>query len=88
MKSFQAAVLAALLAVIPAAYAAPVDINRADAAALDTAMTGVGSARAQAIVDYREQHGPFKSVEELLNVKGIGAATIERNRSNLTVGED
>lgn len=87
MKSFQAAALAAFLALISSVQAAPIDINRADAAALDSAMVGVGAARAQAIVDYREQHGPFKSIEELSNVKGIGAATVERNRSNLTVGE-
>lgn len=88
MKSFQVAVLTALLTLIPAVYAAPVDVNRADAAALDAAMIGVGAARAQAIVDYREQHGPFKSIDELLNVKGIGAATLERNRSNLRVSEE
>lgn len=88
MKAFHAAVLAAFLAVLPAAYAAPVDINRADAAALDQAMVGVGAARAQAIIDYREQHGPFKSVDDLMNVKGIGAATVERNRSNLRVNQE
>ena len=88
MKAFHAAVLAAFLAVLPAAHAAPVDINRADAAALDQAMVGVGAARAQAIIDYREQHGPFKSVDDLMNVKGVGAATIERNRSNLRVNQE
>lgn len=87
MKSLYAAALAAFFFLVAAAHAAPVDINRADAAALDQAMVGVGAARAQAIVDYREQHGPFKSVDELVNVKGIGPATIERNRSNLSVGE-
>jgi competence protein ComEA len=88
MKPLYATALAAFLLLTAAAHAAPVDINRADAAELDRAMVGVGAARAQAIVDHREQHGPFKSVDELTNVKGIGAATVERNRSNLRVGDE
>ena len=68
------------------AVAGPVDINTADASTLAAAITGVGEKKAATIVRYRDTHGPFASVEELVLVKGIGAATIDRNRQNLTVG--
>lgn len=67
------------------AGAAPVDINTAGAAALASAIDGVGEKRAATIVRYRESHGPFASIDELARVQGIGAATVERNRQNLTV---
>ncbi len=63
----------------------PVDINTAGAEALARAISGVGLKKARAIVAYREQHGPFTSVEELAKVRGIGARTVERSRANLTV---
>lgn len=63
----------------------PVDINTADAMVLAEAIKGVGAKKAQAIVAYREQHGPFSSVDELTQVRGIGQKTIEDSRENLTV---
>ncbi len=66
--------------------AAPVNINTADAEVLAAELDGVGMAKAQAIVGYREQHGSFRSVDDLAEVKGIGPATVDRNRGNLTVG--
>jgi competence protein ComEA len=65
------------------AWAGPVDINKADAKTIAKELDGVGISRAQAIVDYREKNGVFKSVEELRKVKGIGAKTLEQNRSNI-----
>lgn len=65
--------------------AGPVDINTADAAALASAINGVGEKKAATIVEYRNTHGPFASVDDLASIKGIGAATIDRNRANLTV---
>lgn len=66
--------------------AAPVDINTADAAALAKELRGVGSDRAQAIVQYRKEHGAFRTVDELVKVKGIGKKIVEANRVNLLVG--
>ncbi|MCC6713698.1 MAG: helix-hairpin-helix domain-containing protein, partial [Gammaproteobacteria bacterium] len=68
MATFKNLSLAALLAVSPLAFGEPVDINTADAATLAKELNGVGEAKAQAIVAYREQHGPFQSVEELAMV--------------------
>ena len=65
--------------------AGPVDINTADAGTLAETIKGVGKAKAEAIVAYREKHGPFKSVDDLSLVQGIGLKTIEQNRDNLTV---
>ena len=63
-----------------------VNINTADAATLSRALNGIGPAKAEAIIAHREQHGPFKSVEELANVRGIGLATVERNIDRMSVG--
>lgn len=63
--------------------AAPVDINLADAKTLAVELRGVGAERAQAIVQYRKEHGPFRTIDELVKVKGIGKKTLEANRSNL-----
>lgn len=68
-----------------AAQAALVNINSADAATLDRELHGIGAVKAQAIVEYREANGPFASVDELLEVKGIGAATLEKNRPKLSI---
>ena len=70
-------------AVAPAA--ATVNINTADAATLADRMNGIGIKKAQAIVSYREQNGPFKSVDDLVNVAGIGQSTLEKNRSVISV---
>ncbi|MFP0195117.1 MULTISPECIES: ComEA family DNA-binding protein [Pseudomonas] len=62
-----------------------VDLNGADAATLQKELAGVGEAKAKAIVAYRETNGPFASVDELLEVKGIGKAILDRNRDKLEV---
>ncbi len=63
--------------------AEPVDINSADAKTLATAISGVGIKRAEAIIAYRSQHGPFQSVDGLSQVKGIGKKTVEKSRAKL-----
>ena len=68
--------------------AEPVNINTADAATLAAAIAGVGQKRAEAIVAYREANGPFRSVDDLVLVKGVGQKTLEQSRTGLTTGED
>ncbi len=65
--------------------AGPVDINKADAATIAKELQGIGLSRAQAIVEYRDKNGAFKSADELRKVKGIGAKTIEQNRANIRI---
>ena len=64
---------------------ATVNINSADAQALAAGLNGVGQTRALEIVRYREAYGPFASVEELTEVKGIGKSTLEKNRTLITL---
>lgn len=66
--------------------AEPIDINRADAQALQQGLTMVGATKAAAIVEHRRRHGPFHRVEDLTQVKGIGTSIVERNRRRITVG--
>ena len=65
--------------------AAVVDLNSADVAMLD-ALPGVGPGRARAIVGYREANGPFRAVQELARVPGIGAAALARLQGRVRVG--
>lgn len=59
------------------------NLNAADALTLQRELNGIGKAKAEAIVAYRDANGPFASVDELLEIKGIGSALLERNRSTL-----
>lgn len=68
----------------PAGPAAPLNLNTASAEELD-ALPGVGPAIAQAIVDHRTQNGPFASIENLLDVRGIGQAKLDTLRPQVTV---
>lgn len=63
----------------------PININTATEKMLMQALDGIGQKKAQAIIAYREERGPFTSVEELANVKGIGPGTLDRNAGRMTV---
>jgi len=63
-----------------------VNINTADAATLDRVLLNIGPSKAQAIVDYRKAHGPFRSIDQLALVKGVGLKTIEKNRDRIALG--
>lgn len=69
-----------------AAAAGPVNINTADAATLSKQLKGIGPSKAAAIVEYRQKHGPFKSIDQLTQVKGIGEKVIAMNRDAITLG--
>ena len=65
--------------------ATKVSINRASAEQLAQALNGVGLKKAQAIVSYREEYGPFKTLDDLKQVPGMGSALVERNLAHLTL---
>lgn len=67
--------------VVESSQAGSVNINTASADELSATLNGIGGSKAEAIVRYREQFGSFESVEELSEVTGIGAATVEKNRA-------
>ena len=67
--------------------AQPVDVNSADAATIAASLNGVGESKARAIVAYREANGPFEHIDELVNVKGIGLKTVDKNREMIRLSE-
>ena len=88
MKSFAIILKSIALSLLLAtgAHAADkVNINTADAATLDAVLVNVGPSKAQAIVDYRSKHGPFKSLDDLKNVKGFGEKSIAKLKSELSI---
>ena len=89
MKLLRTLMLAGLLGLgagLAQAESAPLDLNKASAEQLAEALTGVGPAKAQAIVAWRAEHGPFTSIDQLAEVKGIGPALVERNRDRVIAG--
>lgn len=84
-RSTLALALAGFLLLSSSAFAEPVNINTADARTLAKELSGIGLSRAQAIVEYREKNGPFKSADDLAKVKGIGMKVVEQNRANIRV---
>jgi len=93
MKNILAAVILCLTAwsVVPAFAEIPaeplvtVNINNASAAEIAETLNGIGLAKAEAIVAYREENGGFESVDQLTVVKGIGPATIDKNRERIAL---
>lgn len=77
------AVCALLLPLI--GLAGPVNVNTANAETISAELKGVGMSKAVAIVEYRDANGPFRSLEQLTQVKGIGARTVEINRDNIVL---
>lgn len=69
---------------VVAKHAASVNINQADVEALQQ-IKGIGKKKAQRIVDYRTQNGPFKSIEELTQIKGISLKILEMNKGRLSI---
>ncbi len=64
-------------------FGGPVNVNEADADTIARELRGVGPAKARAIVTYREENGPFETVEDLLKVQGIGPKVLEDNRKDI-----
>jgi competence protein ComEA len=99
-SAFSIAVVASLLALLPVSLsaqsrppagggakvssAAVININTATAAELD-ALPGIGAKTAARIVEYRQKNGPFKKVEELMNVRGVGEKNFLKLKPQITV---
>jgi len=84
-KAIRTLVQGLILSLLPAgaALAGPVNLNSADAATLAKELDGIGPAKAQAIIEFRQKNGPFRSPEDLLKVEGIGEKVLEQNRGNI-----
>jgi competence protein ComEA len=85
MKFLTIATAVALLSLPLLAYAGQVNINTADAATISAELKGIGLSKAEAIVAYRTKHGPFRSVDDLSLVKGIGEKTVNKLRADIDV---
>jgi len=85
MMKMKLLLAALVLGIAGMAMAGPVNVNTADAETISAELQGVGITKAIAIVEYRETNGPFKTVDDLVQVKGIGERTVEINRKNILV---
>ena len=84
MKLFNILALSASLLISSyASFAEPVNINKADATSISQNLTGIGLKKAQAIVEYRQKNGAYKTAEDLSMVKGIGVKTVEKNKKDI-----
>lgn len=89
MHKLLARIALALAVALPALVfaGAPVNINKADAATIAKSLDGIGQSKADAIVAWRDANGPFKSADDLTQIKGIGKATLERNRASILLAD-
>ena len=86
MLTLRAFLLTFVIAFANSAFAEQaVDVNSATASEIAEAMTGIGLKRAEAIVAFREKNGRFRSLDDLVLVKGIGASTLDKNRDRISV---
>lgn len=85
MKKFLLVVLACFAFMGLAFAGAPVDLNSATQAQLET-VTGIGPVKAKAIIEYRTKNGPFKNVDDLQKVTGFGKTSVSKLRAEITVG--
>jgi competence protein ComEA len=85
-EGYRTAVRALIASLVPmVAWSGPVNVNTADAGTLARELDGIGPAKAQAIVEYRQKNGAFKAPEDLLKVPGIGERVLEQNRGNIRI---
>jgi competence protein ComEA len=84
-RGSRALVQSLIVSLLPAAaaWAGPVNVNTADVASIARELDGIGPAKAQAIVEYRQKNGAFRTPEDLLKVDGIGQKVLDQNRGNI-----
>ncbi len=83
MKTLKTLAFILALTFAGASFAAEVDINTVDAKTIAANLKGIGIKKAQAIVSYREANGPFTSIDELANVRGIGQKTLAKIKDDI-----
>ena len=86
-KIFNTLLLSASLLIAPGVFAEMVNINKATAAALQENLKGVGEKKSQAIVAYRKEFGAFKTLDEIMEVKGIGKGIFKKIKADLSLDE-
>ena len=87
LKLLRTLFISVLFSVPYAASAEIVNINDASAGAISHYLKGIGDVKAESIVSYRELNGDFKSLDDLVKVKGIGEGLLSKNRSDLSLTE-
>ena len=88
MKNFfQILLLSVSLLTTPTLLADVVNINKATAAALQENLKGIGEKKAQAIVAYRKEFGAFKTLDEIMEVKGIGKGIFKKIKAEISLGK-
>ena len=80
-------ILLALFVVNSIAIATPVNVNSADAKTIADALAGIGQKKAEAIVKYRTEKGPFKTIDELMQVTGITKKILAKNPNDILLGD-
>ena len=84
MKSIISIVLCAVLIVASfSVFAVPVNVNKADTALIADSLSGIGLKTAEKIVQYRDENGAFKQIDDLLLIKGIGDKKLNKIRSDI-----
>jgi len=89
MKTIRNLIIALVLAMsvsgMTLAQESVVNVNTASAEQLADTLVGIGPSKAEAIISYRDAHGEFEHIDELINVRGIGMRTVDRNRDRITL---
>ena len=85
MKSISLAAAMVAIFLSAALHAAPININAATANDIAQSLSGVGINKAQAIVEFRKQNGKFKAAADIVQVKGIGNSTYEKNKDDILI---
>ena len=86
-RFFQLLLLSVSLFVTPALLAEVVNINKASAAALQENLKGIGEKKANAIVTYRKEYGAFKTLDEIMEVKGIGKGIFKKIKADISLNQ-
>jgi competence protein ComEA len=85
---FKTLILAIALSVVSfSSFAETVNLNKANAAALQHYLKGVGNKKAKDIIEYRKQHKGFKTIDEIMEVKGIGKSTFKKIKADLSLSK-